>query len=290
MTDKGADLELNVICLGTPLQQAASHGRIRIVKALLGKGARPNVAHEIDRIGSFRFGTALQSAAYSGYFDVVRLLIKHGAQVNQIATDIGTALHAAVINGKYQTVETLLNLGADVSIQGGRFGSVLTAAYYGGSKPTLRIILKRLGIQEDEVTIQKRIVDVGEEKCWNLLEAARRNALGKIRHFVDSGSDINGRFWFSGENAIGAAASQGHCEAVELLARKGADLQNADRKRRRAIHLAAQRGDQRMTEVLLINGAEKDIRTDAYQTAEDIAEEAGYPEVAHFLRKWKAPR
>ena len=289
LADKGADIELNMICIGTPLQQAAYFGRIRIVRTLLEKGAKPNVITEIDRIGTFRFGTALQFAAYSGHQEVVRLLVKHGALINQVATDIGTALHAAAINGKHETVEALLGLGADISQQGGRFGSVLTAAYYGGSIPTVQIILNRLHIEQDQATIRKRIVEVGEEKCWNLLEAARRNALGKISQFVDKGANINGEFWFTAETAILAAASQGNWEAVDLLAKKEANLQSRDRRGRRSIHVAAQRGDRKTIEVLLLNGAEKDIRTDFYETAQDLAEEAGYPEVAQFLSTWRKP-
>lgn len=167
-------------------------------------------------------------------------------------------------------------------------GSVLTAAYYGGSKDTIRIVLDYLRIKEDNATINKRVQEVGDEKCWNLLEAARRNALGKIQHFVDRGADINARFWFSGETAIIAAASQGHYEAVELLVKKGANLQSRDRTGARAIHVAARRGDSRMIEMLLRSGAEKDIHNDTYETAEDLAEQAGYSHVADVIRDWKS--
>ena len=289
LIELGADLEFrHADRIGTPLQQAAHHGRLAIIETLLTKGANPNAVYEHDRISSFRFGTAMQCAAYWGHRAALEMLYQHGADIDQKAADIGTALHAAVINGKAETVEFLVEHGADVRVHAGRLGSVLTAAYYGGSRTIVRTILERLGVHEDDATITRKIEETANDKCWNLFEAARRNALGRIRSLLDNeGVDVNVRSHLSGEGPIILAAVQGHVDAVQLLAEKGANLQNRDRGGQRPMHIAASRGDRRMVEVLLRNGASVDVRDDHDMSVADRAEEAGYFELAEYLSTYK---
>jgi ankyrin repeat protein len=51
-----------------------------------------------------------------------------------------------------------------------------------------------------------------------------------------------------------------------------------------ALHAAAQRGSKALAELLLFRGAEASLRTDAGQTAADLAEAHGHPELAAWLR------
>ena len=288
LVENGADLDFrHADRIGTPLQQAAHHGRLAIIETLLKKGADPNAVYEHDRISSFKFGTAMQCAAYWGHLAALEILSRYGADINQKAADIGTALHAAVINGKVETVEFLLKHGADVDIHAGRLGSVLTAAYYGGSRTIIRTILERLGIHQDDATITRKIEETGNDKCWNLFEAARRNALGRIRNLLDDGVDVNIRSHLSGEGPIILAAVQGHVEAVQLLAERGANLQSRDRGGQRPMHIASSRGDRRMMEVLLRNGASADVRDDHDMSVADRAEEAGYFELVEYLSAYE---
>ncbi|CAN9204531.1 unnamed protein product [Alternaria alternata] len=62
--------------IGTPLQYAATHDNISIVKKLIAAGANVNaLAASIDGM------TALQSAAINGNSEMLDLLIKAGANV-----------------------------------------------------------------------------------------------------------------------------------------------------------------------------------------------------------------
>lgn len=61
----------------TALMRAASHGHARMVRALLERGADPNLARN-DKF------TALALAAFFGHTEVVRILIEHGAKTDTV--------------------------------------------------------------------------------------------------------------------------------------------------------------------------------------------------------------
>ncbi|KAG8527333.1 uncharacterized protein KY384_007485 [Bacidia gigantensis] len=280
----GANMNALDPWIGTPLQQAAHEGRPRITQTLLEKGANPNIVFKHDRISSLDFGTALQCAAYWGHLKVVEALLNKRALINHPYGKIGTPLHAAAINGKSQAVDLLLTRGAKISEEAGMCGSVLEAAYYGGDMDTIRLVLTRLGAEESEAAIEEKIVEASE-KCPDLYEAARRNAVGKIYQLLDNGAKINDRVFLSGDSAILLAAKQGHFAAVEALIKRGADLQSRDRGGTRAIHAAARRGDLEMVRLLLEQGAEEDIKDDGDRSALDVAEGQGHSQVVELLNR-----
>lgn len=98
---EGADVEL-----GGPLQIAAAHGNLAIVRSLLEHRAAVNA---VDARGS----PALAKAAQEGRFAIVQSLLAHAADPNLAGTAV-PALKAACARGDAAVVGALLGSAADV--------------------------------------------------------------------------------------------------------------------------------------------------------------------------------
>ena len=97
-------------CVLPPLQEAASSGNTRQVRALLDHGGTP------DQINA-----ALPFAACNGRTEVVQLLLERGANVNFYIDNLyvtGSALQCATALGNEQMVFLLLRYGADPEFKG----------------------------------------------------------------------------------------------------------------------------------------------------------------------------
>lgn len=94
----------------TPLIMAAQEGHHRIVRALIDKGARLNVA-------SNGKATALMLSAQHGFIVVAKLLVDAGAALetkNQVGC---TALHLAAAEGHFAIVKVLIGAGAILGVK-----------------------------------------------------------------------------------------------------------------------------------------------------------------------------
>src|SRR5512147_465979 len=91
----------SVIPVESPLAKAATKGNLTEVKALLDKGASPNVFDALGR-------TPLHMAAFYGHPRTAALLIARGADVNAKDRIGMTPLHAAVLAGSVQEVDLFL--------------------------------------------------------------------------------------------------------------------------------------------------------------------------------------
>lgn len=92
-----------------PLHYASEHGRIELVKTLIGKDANVNVA---GRGGC----TPLHHAALYGHTQEALALIANGADVNATTNNDNTALTIAVEEGHTRLAEVLIEKGADVNM------------------------------------------------------------------------------------------------------------------------------------------------------------------------------
>jgi ankyrin repeat protein len=93
------------------LWQAAEDGHTHRVKALIAKGADPDIK---DKNGQ----TVLMCAASWGHTETVKALLAAGADVNAEAYNGVTALMCASVSGHTKTVKALLAAGADVNAVG----------------------------------------------------------------------------------------------------------------------------------------------------------------------------
>lgn len=81
---------------------ASSVGHLEIVSALLGRGARVDVANQTGQ-------TALHYAASKGHIDVARLLLEHHADINSQDRYGSAPLHRAASLGRDAIVRLFLN-------------------------------------------------------------------------------------------------------------------------------------------------------------------------------------
>jgi uncharacterized protein len=89
-----------------------------------------------------------------------------------------------------------------------------------------------------------------------------------------------------GNTALHAALA-GRCEmpVVTALLAAGSDADAVDAQSYRPLHLAASRGDQAASELLLACGAVTSAKTADGKTASDIAHERGHPDLSDWLAR-----
>ncbi len=134
------------------LWQAAEDGHTHRVKALIAKGADPDIK---DRNGQ----TVLMCAASWGHTETVQALLAAGADVNAEAYNGVTALMCASVSGRTKTVKALLAAGADVNAVGADGRKALMIAKVEGHTDIAEL-LKKAGATRaaKEVPDQKTVV------------------------------------------------------------------------------------------------------------------------------------
>lgn len=117
-----------IILYATPLQCAASTGRLDIAEYLVDAGA------QINSVAGY-FGSPLQAAALKGHQSIVTMLLGRGAEPNNQGGFHGNALQAAAIGRHSDVINTLLENkpAARVDTPGGHYGSALMAAVCSGN-------------------------------------------------------------------------------------------------------------------------------------------------------------
>ena len=91
----------------TPLNTAAEHGHIEVMRLLLAHGADPNLACPSDQASTVNGQAPIHSAAIRGDVEMLRLLVDKGALLN-LQSKAGTPLCWAVRGEHLPAVEFLL--------------------------------------------------------------------------------------------------------------------------------------------------------------------------------------
>jgi len=74
---------------------------------------------------------------------------------------------------------------------------------------------------------------------------------------IESGADVNAKDNLFGRTALMIASFYGHKEVVELLLKKGADVNAKDKNGRTALMIASKKGHKEIVELLKFYGAKK---------------------------------
>ncbi|NBB17381.1 hypothetical protein GVN21_18620 [Caulobacter sp. SLTY] len=105
----GANVNQRLPGEGTPLIEAARHGRLNLVQLLLAAGADPNLSLSRD-------GSPLIAAADHGHLEVVQALVEAGADVNGFVLYDETPLIGAARGGHLAIAAYLIDQGAEVNL------------------------------------------------------------------------------------------------------------------------------------------------------------------------------
>ncbi len=88
-----------------PLQMAANHDQLAIVKYLVEKGANKDYAHPVSKM------TAFHLAAFDGFEDVVKYLASQGTDINKKMKGGVSLIRVVRDEGNTKMVELLTGLG-----------------------------------------------------------------------------------------------------------------------------------------------------------------------------------
>lgn len=118
-----------------------------------------------------------------------------------------------------------------------------------------------------------------------LIIAARKNDITKVRELIKKGANINAteKVIGEGQTALFHAASYGHTEIVKLLIQSGADVNARPSGRSTALMMAAWAGYTNTVRVLLNAGADVNSKDEKGDTALTEAVRKNHLEAARLL-------
>ena len=266
LIDHGADVnEKGYNMERTALHYASKRGDLKVVEALLSKGA------EID-VEDRNQCTPLLWAAIREHNDILLLLINCGADVNKIAYRERAALHYASERGDLEAVEALLSKGAEIDVKDkDHCTPLLLAAGRGHSDILLHLIDH--GADVDKKDGRKRTA---------LHYASKRGDLKVVEALLSKGAEID----VKDEDCctpLLLAAGRGHSDILLHLIDHGADVDKKDGRKRTALHYASERGDLKVVEALLSKGAEIDVEDEDCCTPLLLAAGRGHSDILLHL-------
>eukprot|EP00111_Clytia_hemisphaerica_P001648 TCONS_00004672-protein len=274
---------LNVNChagdgrKSTPLHLAAGYNRTRIVEILLKHGA--------DVLAKDKGGLVpLHNACSYGHYEVTELLIKSGASVNAMDLWQFTPLHEAASKMRIEVCSLLLSYGADPSIVNCHSKTAFDVAAtkelrdklhyeYRGHSFLEVVKLGDLGKVKRSAEIVNFVhpltLDTALHVCARSTSAKRE----RIAEFlIKKGCNVN-QANKDKMTALHVAADHGNTEIMEVLVKANAELNVLDEMLQTPLHRAAQSDHTQACRVLLMNGADQTVRSACGVTPSQIAAE-----------------
>lgn len=260
----------------TPLQIAASHGDLAMVKLLLKNGANINLEP-----GLCEGRTALQAAAGKGHISVVTVLLSEGADIYAMPPFLGrTAIHEAVASGHIAVVRLLLDTHQalrDPTESIGIDWDAVKLAVAGNRIDIVKLILSKDSSPE-----------LGDGAITALRAAVEHSHLDTVNLLLSLGVDPNGCPDEAGDKTtLVIAAGTGRIDIVNALLSVGARL-NARVKPsncRTALSSAAHIGNVAIVKLLISHGARINEAqlSDFGLTPLQAAAEGGHTELVKLL-------
>jgi hypothetical protein len=165
-----------------------------------------------------------------------------------------------------------------------RVSGAFSAGRPGGSPPV--DVRKRLLL---ESLIVSRLYISHMSLDSELLEAARKGDVRKVRELLDRGADVDARDKY-GWTPLHLAAYRGYAEVARLLLDRGANVDARDDVGDTPLHWAAHDGHLDVVELLLEHGADASAKDGKGKTPLDLAREKGYVEVARVIEEYSRVR
>ncbi|KAI7317640.1 hypothetical protein KC315_g10342 [Hortaea werneckii] len=215
LLDAGADVHAEQTPYGTALDVVSVRGDVELMEMLLARDANLEARGEC-------YGQALIHASNHGHQGLVEMLLARGADVNTKSPSDDTALAVASNNGHVGIVEILLAHGADINAQAGIFGTALGVTSFFCFERSERVVEILLANGADV-----EIRGEGVTSPTPLQQASHMGHTKIVQMLLANGTDVNAQPGWHG-SAIAAASSRDDKEIVEILAAKGAKLQEGE--------------------------------------------------------------
>ena len=268
---------------GTPLCSASFYGHAGLVRELLSMpGIDVNLAHQTGM-------TPLYRAAQNGHVEVVKLLLAaRGINVNLVEMEGVTPLYIAAQNGHVEVVRLLLAApGININLAEVEGATPLYIAAQNGHVEVVRLLLAAPGInvnlaemegatplciaaqvgQEEEVKLlldapTVRIDARKADGATALFNAAQDNFPRIVEVLIKRGADVNLAL-HTGTTPLVFAAHSGHIEVVRVLLRVPAiEVNHMTKSAITALAMACAKGHQDVATLLLEKGADPNIAHD----------------------------
>lgn len=222
----------------TPLNLAASKGRLTIVRDLLALGAD-------WRIGDNEGSQPIHNAAAGGRTRIIDLLLDAGSDINVQDNNSETALLFSLSFGKFETAGRLLDRGADIRLANSRG---LTPLHHAASQGSIDLCRRIIAMGAD---VNAAARDGGTP----LQGAAMSGDLELARLLLEKGADTEARNNYQRTPLLLVARERGDAAMATLLLDRGANINAEDRYGDTPLSLAAWRGFRALLDLLLERGA-----------------------------------
>ena len=262
----------------TPLHIASEKGHLEIVKWLLNHGADVNFWQEDGR-------TALHLAASNGHLEIARMLLQHNAEVNTWDSEGVTPFLAAMGSGNPDVVWLLLDHSADVHVRDNWGVTPLHKAAASGRLEIARILL--------ELNAE---VNTKDNNRSTPLHQAAQNYRGDFPEVVQLLLDHHAEVSLhdsDGNTPLHCAAFRGHFKVVQILLRLNAEVNSLNNEGSTPLHQASEGvpndgGDPDTVRLLLVHGADIQVRNRSGQIASEVARGPRRQEILDLLSQHTA--
>jgi ankyrin repeat protein len=216
----------------------------------------------INAVDSQSGNTPLYAAATKGQLTVAEFLLANGANVDAKAQNGWTPLQAAAIKGHKAIVELLLTYKANIQAADAVGSTALVLAAEHGFKNVVEVLLAHGADVNAQTTSGDSPLMMASINGFNSVAAL----------LLSSGADPNAQGWYNVENWGNGQYKPGRSGVRSVQEHFGT-----------ALHIAAQRGDLALSQILLTNKASVNATNDSGQTPLGAAAQNGRLAEAELL-------
>lgn len=231
---------------GTLLTHAVSQGHFELVRALVGRGADPNIRGKNGATALHKLHTPSTDKNPEDIVKIANVLIVGGADVNLMDLNGMTPLHLAVRDGNYAVAQVLVERGADVNA----FDEENIMKGAGQRVPPVLLMLASFKEQYPE-----------DEKAASLV----------LEILMNNGADINTRSYCNEDTALHKAAYANNPMAARVLLAAGVEKDALNAIGKTALQLA----ESREFHTLLLQHGARDFDEELRQYKQHRAEGRG---------------